>query len=121
MIFQPFSINTLVKDDSLIDDLSQIVKAKNYRCSEIGLGDNVLELEEFGYCTDSEEQPEIPGIYLKYSKLIKFQYLEKVSVRASFFEDDVRKILFSGSEMKRLIKNNTVILYQLPIMVNNKG
>ncbi len=115
MYFESFGIEHILKDPFLYDVMTQVMKAREHSCNEIGLGPDCLVLKDFGFCKkDQYNFKEAPGIFFSYTKNIKFQYLEKVLVQASFFEDNIKKIMRLPMEVIRDSKSNQVILHTIP-------
>ena len=114
MYFESFGIEHVLKNFFLYELMIQVMKSREQRCNEIGLGTDCLVLKDFGFCKKDQYNPkEAPAIFFSYTKNPKFQYLEKVLVRASFFEDDIKKIMRLPMEVIRDSKSNQVILHTI--------
>lgn len=114
MYFESFEIENILKSYFLYEVMTQVMKARERRCNEIGLGPDCLVLDNIGFCKKERFSLETPGIFFSYTKNPKFQYLEKVLVRASFFEDDIKNILGLPLETIRNTNSNVVILHTNP-------
>ncbi len=112
MYFESFGIEHVLKDFFLYEVMTQAMKSREQRCNEIGLGPDCLTVKDIGYCKSDYNSLESPGIYISYTKNPKFQYLEKVLVRASFFENDIKNIM--GLPMQVIRDSNQVILHTVP-------
>ena len=113
MYFESFDIENILKSPFLYQVMTQVMKARDKRCNEIGLGLDCLTIKDIGYCKSDFNSLESPGIYISYTKNPKFQYLEKVLVRASFLENDIKNIVGLPLNIIR-DKTNVVILHTTP-------
>jgi hypothetical protein len=114
MYFESFGIEHILKSPFLYEIMTQVMKAREQRCNEIGLGPDCLVLNDIGFCKTDKYSLDTPGIFLSYTKEPRFQYLEKVLVRASFFEDDIKKIMEIPLTTIKDSKSNQVILHTSP-------